>query len=202
MLVYIDNDRNLPNLDGVFYLHGERIGPVASYNAMVRERPGYDVYGAITDDCTFETKGWDNWIREKASGITAIAPYVRDSGRMDFPWCTREWIETVGYFALPRCYHYYWDVAMEVLGQLSRIVYAGQYDFRIDHHGEPISAQPVTVLQDAIETIHWLIWNRPAQVSKLRKALSLEPLDEQIPEWIMAGYAPSISKLPAELIDG
>lgn len=209
LAVYIDFDQKTKypaSLPNTHVCYGERVGPVSSYNALVKRHRGYDVYGAVTDDCQFETEGWETWLNSAVAAfknnVGAIAPYVRDSGRMDFPWVTRQWIETLGYFALKTCKHYYWDVAVELLGQCSQIAYADVYDFRIAHLGTPYGCNPETVFADSRTLTSWTVWERPRDVRLLREACGLPPINPNIPDRLARGEHPNLSWAPpAALIE-
>lgn len=168
---------------------GPRIGPTSSFNMLVRENPGYDAYGAATDDSSFGRPGWDRWVLEKTAEfgarIGAMSPYVPDSERMDFPWVTREWINALGYFAYAGCHHFCWDVCVEILGQSSQIAYAGPADFMMHHHEEPhIGDSNTMLLGDCKQFFMWSLKERPFQTAKLRRLCGLPPLVPDAPTWL------------------
>lgn len=203
LAAYIDADEYYAyplSLPRTKIMYGPRIGPVASYNTLVKNNPGYDVYGAVTDDSRFETDNWEEWVGKVVAGfkngVGCLAPYVRDSGRMDFPWATAKWIEVLGYFALKTCKHYYWDVAMELLGQCSQIAYADPYDFRIVHLGSPYMCEPETVLLDSRTLTSWTVWERLRDIRVLREASGLPPINESVPDRLAKGEHPNICWTP------
>lgn len=177
--VYVDEDQRqdyAPYLNGmaVRLSLGPRIGPVASLNRLVELNPGFDAYGAATDDCEFTTRGWDRWVREVVAqrpGPLVLAPYTRGYERMDFPWATREWIEALGWFAYPRCKHFYWDVLLEILGeQAEAIARASRDEFTISHDLNDVSGDLGDKLAaDALATVRALALERPKLLQKLRQ---------------------------------
>jgi hypothetical protein len=192
--VYVDEDqeKDYDSLEGAHRLFfGPRIGQCRSLNALVKKSPGYEVYGSATDDCRFETPGWDRWVLETArsfsGGIGLIAP---DSGqskpRMDFPWATARWIEVVGSFSGLDTYHSYWDVGLQLLGEATNIRFAKPDEFKIWHEGLMMDDSVDTALTDvgkmvfSLYHIHndartccvWMAHERQALVDKLRAAMN------------------------------
>lgn len=169
---------------------GPRLGPCGSLNDLVKRNPGYNAYGAATDDCQFSTPDWDLWVlhreAEYADGITAIAPCTTvaacrtDSevpgnpleNRMDFPWVTGRWIEVVGWLCFPGAYAFYWDVVVEVMGKMTRIVYATQDEFEITHE-EHTPINSAKLLLDAKESIEYLAYFAEEPISRLRKEMAV-----------------------------
>lgn len=164
---YVDDDQaseyDLPPNNRVLRMSGPQVGPCRSLQSLVDAHPGYEVYGAATDDCSFITPGWDRWALKaaKRQPISVICPYHQGPlpdgvdleaqavlPRLDFPFATAEWIRRVGYFAHPATYCVYWDVIMEVWGEMTTIVRAGRHDFEILHDWAP-SANQGKFLADA-----------------------------------------------------
>lgn len=141
LAVYVDDDQGGPYLNAALGAHmivGPRIGPCAALNALVKAHPGYAVYGAVTDDALFENDGWDQWALTAAAGfpngIGLLAPITHMHGRMDFPWATAGWIDVVGDLCYPGTHHFYWDVALELLGEsLGLIRYATRDECTLIH---------------------------------------------------------------------
>ena len=69
VIAYVDDDQKdlygaveMPGLSAM--ICGPRVGPVSAANSLVESRPGYDVYGLITDDARTVCPGWDRWVLE------------------------------------------------------------------------------------------------------------------------------------------
>lgn len=140
--VYVDEDQRAmyQDTEGAFMTYGPQIGPVASFNTLVDTFPGYQVYGAVTDDSevVLDTGGWDHWVMDTANAfpnrIGVLGPCSPGSTRLDFPWATRGWIDVVGWLAYPKLYHWYWDIIIEVLADAAGVLkQAGRDDFMLYH---------------------------------------------------------------------
>ena len=102
-LVYIDEDQRelygLVENSNVHVLHGPRVGPVASANALVKAFPGYDAYGLITDDSRITTPGWDGWLMDALDvfpkRLAVISPHHSHSNYVDMPFVSRAWTMAV-----------------------------------------------------------------------------------------------------------
>lgn len=192
--IYVDDDHpdDAAGVDSrATIVVGPRIGPCASLNELVRKFPGYEAYGAATDDCEFMTPGWDRWVLEccrlAPEGIALIAPRCESDFRMDFPWATARWIEVVGSFCGVDTHHYYWDVALELLGELTSIAYAKESEFSIRHFGvmagkgqgdqdfpTGIGIMAYYAHADARTVCIWMFKERRQLIRKLQAALKRE----------------------------
>ena len=178
--VYVDEDqwdeyKFIGTLSRVKFICSEQKGPVYSLNALCDMFPGYAAYGAATDDCEFVTQGWDRWvldtIRDFPKGIGCLSPHSGAHGRMDFPWVSAEWLRLVGYLANPGCYHYYWDVGMEILAEQTCIARATREDFSILHDGVMSPNLNTHLLSDARAAILWCAFDRPMLLKRLQEAI-------------------------------
>lgn len=190
--VYIDDDQaemyagtDARAMAGV----GPRHGLCMALNSMVCKYPGYLAYGLVTDDSTFESPGWDRWVTKTSggfrNGIGAIAPWCQLDKRMDFPWFTSKWIEVVGEFCPLRTEHFFWDLAMEIVGDHTAIRYATRDEFEMRHYDEQDIGSPedrhgmgtagrlrsFRVHQDARFACAWLSLNRRALIARLQEAI-------------------------------
>jgi hypothetical protein len=184
LAVYVDDDQAdlyAEHALGVKVMIGPRIGPVASLNKLVEAHPGYEAYGAATDDSTFETQGWDEWIlkttRDFPGEIGVMAPKLRGSNRMDFPWVTAKWIEILGWFAYPGAYHFYWDIYVELLGEgAGAIRYATEEEFYMLHDDAPTEEINVKTITDARNVLPPIALERPKLIRKLKAAIEAAKL--------------------------
>lgn len=200
--VYVDDDQKKEYPTdwpiNVHLTYGPQVGPVASINELVNRFPGYAAYGAATDDSVFVTPEWDEWVLAKAAGFKAgigvMAPYHesfiylgasasmgRRHTRMDFPWATRRWIELVGWLACPACHSFYWDVVVELMGEMTQIAYAGPRDFEMQH-AMAESANNDKIHHDAKEAILAVAFERKEIVRRLREAIDASGDDVDTPD--------------------
>jgi glycosyltransferase involved in cell wall biosynthesis len=174
--LYIDDDDWFPyeDLDAIV-MRGPRIGPAPAMNKMIEAHPGYEVYGAATDDCRFTTPGWDKWVlgvsQKFPMKIGMIAPHSMGSGRMDFPWATAEWIKALGWFTYPPCYHYYWDVVVEELAKSTHIVYASDEEFNIEHDAHTDNFKGLMMYKDARHAVCWLAFYKYEHLALIQGAI-------------------------------
>lgn len=194
--VYIDEDQT-EDYDRewhkrVFPTFGPRLGPCRSLNHLVTLYQGeYLAYGAATDDSTFGTLGWDEWVIRTAKAfpgqIGAMSPHHdnflplgtrgtlmnRRRPRMDFPWVTAKWFEAVGWFCCPNCHSFYWDVVVELIGEMTQIAYAGPRDFEMMHDSAP-SLNNDHILADAQHAMLCTAFERKEAVERIREAIAVD----------------------------
>lgn len=167
---------------------GPRVGQCRSLSALAMKYPGYDVYGAATDDCLFRTKGWDDWVLKVASEfpsrVGAIAPFTSEYGRMDFPWVTEGWLSAAGVFCPIDTRHSYWDVGLQVAAEQVAFKAATMEEFFIEHLALPpaledgedfaelASLDQMTIEnmnKDAKTVLTWIACGMPRLVAYLRQ---------------------------------
>lgn len=162
-----------------------KAGPIACYNAIWSSTPA-EVYGALLDDCEFETEGWDDYCleaRERFPGrVGLISPWtnVKDpSGvvteEMDyvqFMFITREWGGALGYFAYPKCIHYCWDTVLEVLADSTSIERVHKDKFTISHHSLLSESTKLNLPNDTYEAILFMATQRRQAIARLKKAMA------------------------------
>jgi len=180
VLVYVDEDQYrqyqfvLRSLDPkrVKVLYGDRIGPVASANALVKSFPGYDVYGLITDDSAITTPGWDQWTLEAIARfpgrIAVVSPHHPHGYHVDMPFVSKEWIELVGWYACPLMKHYAWPIVTGLIGEMTGIVHAPESAFHIEHDYDPKANQDVR-MWDYVAFFSFVSRDLPIVVAALRK---------------------------------
>jgi len=188
--VYIDED-NVVGYDvdtiPAHVVVGPRIGQVSSLNVLCEKfGDNYEAMGAATDDCEFQTPGWDDWVLATTNSfygrVGAIAPLCEVPDRMDFPWLTSRWVEVAGSFCPVPCEHFYWDVALEWVGEMTQIAFATKDEFHVSHEGvmpEPEnpsdtpSDYQLRIIRshtDARGALNWLALNRRDLALRLNQA--------------------------------
>ncbi len=152
---------------------GPRIGPVASANAIAQRYGNYAAYGLITDDSKITTKGWDEWLLEAVERlpICVVSPYHNNGDHVDMPFVTRQWIDTVGWYACPDCWHYSWPTITGLIGEMTAIVHAPQHRFAI-HHDYQHGTNPGARQRDAEAFYDYVSLNLRAVVEKVREAMA------------------------------
>jgi hypothetical protein len=162
-----------------------KAGPISCYNAVWSSTPA-EVYGALLDDCEFETYGWDDYCleaRDRFPGkVGLISPWtnVKDpSGvvteEMDyvqFMFITREWGGALGYFAYPKCIHYCWDTVLEVLADSTSIERVPKEKFTISHHSLLSESTRLNLPHDTYEAIMFMATQRRQAIARLKKAMA------------------------------
>lgn len=183
--VYVDEDQrdlyaDCLQLPHIHYTVGPRIGPCASLEALAANHPGFDAYGAATDDCEFLTPDWDGWMLEQCGRPRFFSP---NGPRMDFPWMSGPALRALGSFVpTPKNLiggdfqfrHYYWDVALEVLADSVGALVRTSGEFVIRHHEiDPTysqSEQQWILGADARALALWAAFSRPIDIDRLRRA--------------------------------
>ena len=101
-----------------------------------------------------------------------MGPYLEGALRkMDFPWATVGWIETLGFLAHPQAHHYYWDVMLEILGESTQMRNAEKHEFEIKHDGHPSSNLEQHLHTDSFNFARWCAFDRRREIERLRKAI-------------------------------
>lgn len=150
-------------------------GPVCAVNDVVRWLgKGYEFFGCVPDDCTFMSPGWDQFLIDSISGfpnrIGVLAAWHGNGDYVNFPWVSRQWIETIGFLHMPSAYHSCCDTALELLGDASHIQYARRDQFAFDHATEP-SINAGRLNDDILQFLTWCVGPRREAVQKLREAM-------------------------------
>jgi len=153
---------------------GRRIGPAAAADTLAKAYKRYDVYGLSTDDSIYRTKGWDKFtsdcIARFPNRIGVVSAYHGQGPWVNFPYVSREWIETLGWYVVPGVTHYCWDTALQILGDATEIVYATRAQFEIDHMTQPTPNTALTAQQDSLTFLRWCITERQQSIINLRAA--------------------------------
>lgn len=145
-LIYLDDDgpesepayrEKMPN-DLISITRGPRVGSVASANMLANDRR-FQIYGMVPDDAEFKTPGWDDYLIETMNSlpnkIGVVAAHHNCGPFVNFPFVSRKWLDTVGWYFYPNNYHFCCDSILQMLGEATKIVYAPEEKFSMWHHG-------------------------------------------------------------------
>lgn len=181
LIAYVDDDQEsmyraltLPERCHLFV--GRRVGPVEATNLLVHHhREPARIYGRISDDCLFLTPGWDDYVLRTIDGfpgrLGVLSIAWSNAEFVNFPWVSREWVETVGWYFFPRAFHHCCDTVLELLGDATRIVYSDPKDFEMAHAAVDYMNQE-HLDADAKEFLHWCVTARRETVKKIRAAMA------------------------------
>jgi len=114
---------------------GERLGPCAAANHLLRKNPGFEAYGFFCDDCRVTVAGWDSCVLKRLgeNGVHAVAP-AHSVYEVDFPFLSSEWVEALGWYCHPSLYHWGWNSLLAALGEATQsMVQASPGEFWYDH---------------------------------------------------------------------
>jgi hypothetical protein len=157
-------------------LIGDRADITHILNAAVKKTPGYDIYGMMTDDAEFRTKGWDAWTEDAFSAfpgrIGIVSPSHNGGDFVNFPYISREWIDIVGWFACPETIHFCWDTVAEMIGEATQITYAKKDEFRLQHFVDRNDKTLNVFMTDCVQFLGWCVNRRRDIVAKVRAASS------------------------------
>jgi hypothetical protein len=185
LVFYVDNeswqtgsyeDAMKPFLSDRIKIHrGPRLGANRSTNATIECYPS-KIYGMVPDDVEFKTKGWDAYVVEASkdfkNGIGVMAPHTNFGRQVDMPFCTRGWIDAVGWYGYPNVVHYVWPTVIALLAQCivpECLVYADPERFMIHHHVKSASGYNM-MNSDAIQLYNFIAQDFPIYADKIRAA--------------------------------
>jgi len=154
---------------------GPQVGPVESANRLIAMCPEHAAYGLITDDARMVGKGWDDWLSGVLDGfpgrIAVISPRHNLGEHVDMPFVSKEWIQVVGWYACPECYHFCWPILTGLIGEMTAIVYPPEQCFSVHHLGLPHSNLALRE-EDAQVFFEYVSLKLPPIVHRLRKAMA------------------------------
>jgi hypothetical protein len=151
-----------------------RAAPANKANYLVAIEQDYDVYGVLPDDSFVACPGWDHWLLATVAkfpgGIGVVSASHNGQHAVNFPFVTRRWIDTLGWLACPDTTNYCWDTILEMLGEATALVYAG--DNFVVHHENPDSKNVEPFTMDCVQFLHWCVTKRGDAVKRLREAMA------------------------------
>lgn len=165
---------------------GPRFGPVSSINTLCHAvRPGGGLRAAypnaraftyLTDDSTIGPSGWDDYLLRTIDsfpnqiGVVSLAH--AGANYVNFYAISTNMVEAVGYYAIPHGVHaWYWDTAMELIGDATNIVYADPKDVEV-HHVQQVTHDSMGLpAEDCRSFAMWCIQGRKTIVKSVRSRM-------------------------------
>lgn len=183
MAVYIDSDQINMYLDKydwkkdfgdrLSFTVDRQVGPNASLNTLQQKYfQDYKIFGVIPDDSRFVVGDWDRYVieeMEKFPGhIGVVSPAHNDGAYCAYPYVSKEWVEIVGWYAMPEAHSFIWDTCIELLGEATNITYAPEHMFRMFHQCRQSENFETYLKLDEHAFLSWVVVARAAIVRKLR----------------------------------
>lgn len=169
---------------GVVFVIGERRGPLASVNRMAQlvtaTNGGITArYGPssgmvyMTDDSTVSPIGWELWLESvfhrTPIGIVSAHHADDDTTIVNFPAMSSAMHEKLGWFGPPEMHAWYWDTALEIIGDAVGLTYAKSSELRFDHSNRlPNEPGKVTTCEDAVAFHSWCLTGRRQAIQRVR----------------------------------
>ena len=139
LIFYVDDDDDTwtetPLGSFMSELYGPREGIGKAWNRLTMMAQG-DILGMCNDDLRYDTEGWDIAIRDNmfadGIGIVFANDGLKKGDHCAFPFVSRRWYETLGYFVPEHFGFFYHDTWLYDLAQrVGRIKYLP--DIHITH---------------------------------------------------------------------
>jgi hypothetical protein len=168
-----------PNL---IVLIGPRVGPIHSINtlyrligipgALGRLLPKANIFTYLTDDSTIGPRGWDEYLIRTIEGFPkqmGVVSLYHGADYVNFYALSKAMISAVGFYAIPEANHaWYWDTAMELVGDATRIVYSKARDVEINHAVQITRDSQGLPDEDCRRFAHWCISERKRIIQSVR----------------------------------
>lgn len=183
MVCYIDEDQRdlygdqIPWGPRVIKQVGSRMGSVHASNFMMHLYRGPCwVYGMVPDDSEFLVPGWDTYLLDymrQTPNKVGLMVAAHDKGEIvNFPWVTRNWIDTVGWYYYPENYHSCCDTIVEMIGECSQtITFSDPTKFKMSHLQLPTMNHD-RMRDDAFGFLMWMVNERRDIVRRIRAAVA------------------------------
>lgn len=140
LIAYVDEDwydKYPPSSDRYIRSGGKRTTPVEAMNLLARKFRSARIYGMVPDDAQFVTPGWDEYMIRSFDGfkndIGVVSPHHNYGNYIDMPFVSRNWIDTLGWFAWPQMKHYCWTFSTGIFGEATEIVWPSESECHIEH---------------------------------------------------------------------
>jgi hypothetical protein len=166
---------------------GTRIGPVQSINQLCHAaRPGgglrsmfpnADIWTYMTDDSTIRPSGWDRYLTREIDGFPnqmGVLSLFHGGDYVNFYALSTRMVGAVGFYGVPTLHAWYWDTAMELVGDATRMVYSRPEDVEIQHHQEQTKDSLGQPTKDLEQFHRWMITERKRIIRDVRQAMKQE----------------------------
>lgn len=178
LLVCLDDDTAasygevLGRTSGVSAHIRDRAGLVEKVNWLVEQEPDYDLYGIMPDDCVVMTPGWDDYALEMVEQYPycVVSPYHNFGNHIDLPFVSRAWIEALGWYACPDCYHYCWPIITGLIGEMTAICHCPKDSFGIVYTENDVNR--AWQVEDAQAFFEYVSLKLPVAVERIRQAMT------------------------------
>jgi hypothetical protein len=168
-----------------FIVIGPRYGPIHSINALchalrhepglVRFFPSAYIFAYLTDDSTIGPVGWDEYVKWEISTFPkriGVVSLNHGADYVNFYAVSKEMVDAVGYYAVPDVNHaWYWDTAMELIGDATRIVYSHPKDVFVTHSVQLTTDSQGMPDEDCRRFAHWCISDRKRAIKSVRAVM-------------------------------
>lgn len=165
---------------------GPRSGPVHAINTLCHHaRPGGCLREAfpeawiwtyLTDDSTIGPPGWDRFLIDTIQGFpnrTGVVSLEHAGAEyVNYYALSTEMVEAVGYYAIPDAnWAWFWDTAMELIGDASKIVYAQTHQVSVDHKHQVSTDSLELPAEDCARFARWCFTERKRILRSVRKRM-------------------------------
>jgi len=170
---------------------GPRFGPVNAINTLCqavhgehpeaglrRLFPQANIFTYMTDDSTIRPAGWDQYLIRTIHGFPnqiGVVGLAHDGGHaeyINFYALSANMVGAIGYYAIPSSAHaWYWDTAMELVGDATRMVYAKTSDVEVIHDYQPTLGSSGLPAEDCERFARWCITERKRIVKAVRERM-------------------------------
>jgi hypothetical protein len=182
LLLYVDrDDQHLARYGGYDPKHvklvvGDPIGRGRAVNALCETYPNYRAYLMVSDDITFDRKGWDKEALAALDGFKDEIGLVHLESEVEQTYAnwamvSRKWIETLGWFNYPGCNWFCQDTIVQVLAQaIGRITLIEPQV--LTHHVTHTPDVIERLRQDQDAFLWYMAKNFASDLAKLREAIA------------------------------
>lgn len=164
---------------------GPRVGPLHAVNTLCHaarmplglttQLPNARAFAYLTDDSTIGPAGWDKTVLKAIDSFPnriGVVSLWHGADYVNFYAISSRMVEAIGAYAIPSANHaWYWDTAMELIGDASKIVYTTEKEVSIAHNYQ-ITKDALGVPDDDLrEFCWWCITGRKRIIQRVRAAL-------------------------------
>lgn len=185
---YVDSDDESEYPEGwkqgrFSWFKGPRIGPVDSLNELTSHAKEYDAIGIVTDDAKLTSPGWDRWLLDAMDQfpkrICVVSPFHNHGSHVDMPFVSRQWVETVGWYACPEMRHYCWPIVTGLIGEMTAMIHAPADKFSVSHDYKDGTNEDIRA-KDYESFFRFVSAKLPNVVERLRLAMYYQEPSESL----------------------